>query len=757
MPETTFGRTLLNLSPTEVLDAEKDSNRAAQFDELDQLTGEALAHAFVGKRLIDITPGGRSGRPDTVTISAISDRARTLIDTQYQLAAQQERGAWWLPEEVTLKVGVCNLPHHFAYRPRFAINAGKDESARVDLRAGGDGLAVWAILLPVFSDLLAPVEARATSGKPTPVDDQRATWDRISATLIALDLEVEPHLAQMRYGGGWSALRLGEQADLRRAYVGHLAPQVGPTCGARWRANTTRRLATAFYKKAKAQTPLAKSVLTKPLQRDLAAIFQGDWLAFLRYLGEEPNPAEQITTALPEPRLYVPDASSVANIAGDSGVPESEVDRILAGFGQSAGESPVAARVRVMRSWWEAFDQLHAAQRTGMRSLWGLVGESFSVLDNTNGPTPNLYRDLLDPGLVGDIDRLWDGTTLPRWPERIVSEFHPHQAMAQAFGPAVTFWNGVALTSWFVCEGPTSRTDLAGLAEYHRRQLAALDDIGFPVDRSLFTELIAAERHLGPPQQLWDREMTTEIAPGVSTTISMGGGSRRDGFEILRDVVTRHRRLWAGQHLDAYLHQRWESELTEAAREFSRRVAARAKAPTIKQFASFASTAANHWFGGDLAALYAALGETAPAKPQRIDLLAGDPLAFVRRVFIDLGGVQLSKEAAWEQRELYNQQWSLARLATESLRYLQTSEALGRAPTPKEFGADRLRWDAFADLESGWARFETVIESARKAPVDAEPPLPAVGTVATAGWYPDPHRQASQRYWDGVQWTGHTA
>lgn len=25
------------------------------------------------------------------------------------------------------------------------------------------------------------------------------------------------------------------------------------------------------------------------------------------------------------------------------------------------------------------------------------------------------------------------------------------------------------------------------------------------------------------------------------------------------------------------------------------------------------------------------------------------------------------------------------------------------------------------------------------------------------GWYPDPHRQASQRWWDGYRWTDHTA
>jgi len=26
-----------------------------------------------------------------------------------------------------------------------------------------------------------------------------------------------------------------------------------------------------------------------------------------------------------------------------------------------------------------------------------------------------------------------------------------------------------------------------------------------------------------------------------------------------------------------------------------------------------------------------------------------------------------------------------------------------------------------------------------------------------AGWYPDPHMANTQRYWDGLQWTGHVA
>ena len=40
-----------------------------------------------------------------------------------------------------------------------------------------------------------------------------------------------------------------------------------------------------------------------------------------------------------------------------------------------------------------------------------------------------------------------------------------------------------------------------------------------------------------------------------------GGGTKRAGFEILRDVVTHHRRQWTQTHLQPYLEQRWRIEL----------------------------------------------------------------------------------------------------------------------------------------------------------------------------------------------------
>jgi hypothetical protein len=724
VPESTFGAAIAKATPAELLAAEATTDRGDRFAELDNFIATLLQRAFAGHRLLDVTYGNRGTRTETVAITGLTAAHRAFLDDGYRLDRQEARGAWYLPQEATLKVGLCNLPAHFATQPRFAVAAARDEAVKVSLRTCPDALAVWALLIPVFSDLLAPIDVRTATGQAKPADQQRQAWTAIDATYAALGLNLEAELRTLRYGGGWGRLRLADQVLAMQALIAALARQVSVDTARRWRARTTLDLVAGYYRKARSGPPLARSVLTAAYRQRLSGVFAGDWLAFLSYLGEPPNPAEKIATALPEPRLYVTTSSETAAVAAEHGLPTDEVERMLAAYlGQTAGSSPVEERVAAMRRWWGEFDALHARQRPGMAPLWGLVDEGLVTLDDERAPAPYLYRQLLSPELTAEIDRLWDGVTLARWPERIVSEFHPHQQMAEAFGPAVELWNEIALTCWFVCEGPMSRTTLGALGKYHHRQVVALDEMGFPIDRAIFRELEHAENRLSPPEQAWEDEEVWQLEPEVGVTISMGGTQRREGFELLRDVVTRHRRAWAARHLDGYLHHRWDSELRQVSHEYSRRLAAAGKPPTLRQFASIAAPAANHWFGGDLAALYAALGEQSPGRPARIDLLPGDPLVFVRAVYAAIGGgPPLPPEAAWQDHEAYQHQWELRGLASEALRYLQLQEALDRPPTPKEFGAERFRWDQLGGSEAGWARYETAIQTSRSAPASPKPP-----------------------------------
>ncbi|MGW7213603.1 TerD family protein [Streptomyces collinus] len=364
-------------------------------------------------------------------------------------------------------------------------------------------------------------------------------------------------------------------------------------------------------------------------------------------------------------------------------------------------------RTAALRSWWAGFDQAHAVQSPGMPSLWGLVDQDLMSLSRTEqGFTPQPYRQCLPADVVEEVERLWATVTLQRYPGSIVSNPRPHQIMANALGSAGEFWHGVGLTAWFVCEGPYSRTTLGQADRYYSKPLAALRAAGCPVDTTFFRELSAAEPLLGQEEDVTDSTSNTVETPygQVTFTPSMGRRTRRKGFEGVRDLITRYRRAWADQHLEAYhLQHRWRSELENVAHQLHRDVAAKGKPPTLIKFSRFATEAANHWTGGNLEALYTAIGEPAPSEQERpARLLTGDGYDFARRVCQELGGKPVDHDTWVNDPEETQRQWQLGRLAAESLRYLQLQEALGQPPTAKQFGAQRLPWPWPGGEAEGW-------------------------------------------------------
>ncbi len=383
------------------------------------------------------------------------------------------------------------------------------------------------------------------------------------------------------------------------------------SCSPQWRLRPARRwrpeyrayrlapLIDRYYAKAKSGQALRKSVLTKALEKTLSGFFGGDWLKFLGYIEEAPHTNEEIATAIPATELYVGTTRGAAAVAADVGVPASEVERALAAYWDSTGNrpsvaiSPVDERVSVLSTYWEQFDQIHARQAPGMASLWGLVEESRSAMladwvSDDNRYMPGCYLDLLSPELLADIERLWSPTMLARWPERIVTEIAPHAALAESFGAALKFWQGASLTAWFLCEGPYSRTDMAGLAGYHADALEQLGALGCPIDPALFAELIEGESRLGPEEPTKVDTTSVEVSPGTSFEMTLSTTMRRPGFEGLRDIITRHRRAWAERYLASYLKARWDGELRLAARHHAEAIAAKGKPPTAKQFAKHA-------------------------------------------------------------------------------------------------------------------------------------------------------------------------
>ncbi|MFI6624296.1 TerD family protein [Streptomyces sp. NPDC050528] len=124
--------------------------------------------------------------------------------------------------------------------------------------------------------------------------------------------------------------------------------------------------------------------------------------------------------------------------------------------------------------------------------------------------------------------------------------------------------------------------------------------------------------------------------------------------------------------------------------------------------------------------MYTAIGEPASSPQERpARLLAGDGYDFARRVYQELGGKPVDHNTWVNNPEETQRQWQLSRLATESLRYLQLQEALGRPPTAKEFGAQRLTWPWPGEETKGWPVLQHVLAMlTRTSPPSAMPHSP---------------------------------
>jgi hypothetical protein len=595
-----------------------------------------------------------------------------------------------------------------------------------------DAVFVWATLEPFLERIFEPFALRGHRAGQLTVEDERAAWESNHEYLGSLGIDCSKQLADLRPGAAWVKLSIEEQLARKGRLLDALISQSSLDTIRRHRVVCIKELAQRYYEKSERKPALRKTVLTKPFQPTLSAWFAGDWLRFLRYIGEQPHADEKITKALPRVRPFVSGRKRAKEVAQRTGIDIGEIDRMLATYwNQTDTESPIERRVDVLRRYWQLFDEIHARQQTGRPSLWGLVEEGgFIELDDAEPHSPRqsgLYRALLPAELVAEIDTLWGSIVEPRWPDRIVSEPFPHAQMAAAFGPALRFWNGCALTAWFVCEGPYSRTGIDGIAEYHARDLSILNDLKFPVDGSLFRDLVEAEQRLGPSQPIYQDQSRHEVLPGVGITMSISHGSRRDGFEYLRDVITRHRRQWASTYLDEYLRARWDSEIRGVADEYNRHIANKGKPPTPKRCVIIAADAANHWFAGDFTMVYAALREKAPAKPTRLFLMPQDRRGFARAVFVALGGEPFerrimvsNRDEGVAQQRAQTRHHQLTRLAQESLRYVQVEEALGRAPTIEDFGDSLFRRNAecvASEVSDAWDRYVAAIEAAKRSPI----------------------------------------
>jgi len=206
----------------------------------------------------------------------------------------------------------------------------------------------------------------------------------------------------------------------------------------------------------------------------------------------------------------------------------------------------------------------------------------------------------------------------------------------------------------------------------------------------------------------------------IATTAGLKPG--KEYFEKLRDLISSYRRDWAQQYLSSYLRTRAEGEIWGAAKDYYKRTYRRAgKPPTVKQFASNAVKATNHWFGGDIATLYRTFGEKSPVTPKRVRLMLPEPRTLVDCIYVALGGTQESwsnlsedpREAEVQEQRIEDN-YKKQDLANLALEYVQLQEALGHQPDLKSLGKSKFEKRAEAivnnDMDKAWRVYIETIE-----------------------------------------------
>lgn len=716
---TSYGQQLLQCNlPGAAVSLESSFQRGEKFVELDALVSELAFRSLRGDRIALINEDERRG--DSVKILNLKPSQEQFIANFYAVARQRERGSWSLPEKEHIQAGLLNLAHNFSGADFFPVSAAGGEISRIKLETSPAAVFLWSVLCPLMKNLLHPIELRSSLAGFYDHEQLKQIWIELDEFYGALGIRDVAEMQVFRFRGGWSKLaKRAAQLEAKRSLVSALSTKINATTGTSYRLYALQPLIKQYYKKAKSDGIVKrKDVITKAFQPLLSGFFGGDWLALVDYLGETPHPDEQIVTSMPKTKIYAGGNARAKEIAVQQGIPIEEAEKIAAALWQkTSGDSPIEERTACFKKYWKEFDALHAQQQSGMRSLWGLVEENGRIdFESFNDEIfhPGLYREVLSADLIAEIEKLWGTTMLNKYPESIATEPFPHAVMAEAFGPALLFWQNCALTAWFLCEGPYSRTDMKGLEHHQRHYLTKLEDIGTPINPSMFSELIAAEKKLEPAESNVTESYRETLESGITISMSTSHGPKLKGFENLRDIVTHYRRLWTEKYLEQYLKNRWESEITLAANTFFLKMSEKGgKTPTLKQFASTAALPTKHWFGGNIGLFYTAIGEKVPLQPERRRFMPADRIGFVKKVAELLPTrpfIYYDEQSASSD----NQQYYVRELAEKALNFVQVREASGKNPQLKEFSSKFKHRSAVLheDETKAWEIYEAAIERA---------------------------------------------
>lgn len=148
-------------SPTvdALLQWETRCGHVEDFVELDHLLGAALTTMWRGDEVVTVHEDPAERRfKDRLEATWLPPAQRELLERQYGLAEQQGRGAWYIPEELSLKPFALVLPARLLAHPQHALVLAHDVAAGSDpSTTSAAAVWVWCSLEPTAALLLRPL------------------------------------------------------------------------------------------------------------------------------------------------------------------------------------------------------------------------------------------------------------------------------------------------------------------------------------------------------------------------------------------------------------------------------------------------------------------------------------------------------------------------------------------------------------------------------------------------------------------------
>src|SRR5690349_17010915 len=111
MGDLSFAKAFTEAESHLLLGLERDAGYGNRFTDVDHAAANVLRAAFAGGKVTSIERGIRGVKnADTLTLLTLSAGDRTFVDQAFAITSQQARGAWYIPEQASLKLGGTNLP-----------------------------------------------------------------------------------------------------------------------------------------------------------------------------------------------------------------------------------------------------------------------------------------------------------------------------------------------------------------------------------------------------------------------------------------------------------------------------------------------------------------------------------------------------------------------------------------------------------------------------------------------------------------------